>query len=183
MTVIQKKLADAINRKNQIASYCPSIMICGAGNFPTRKKEKQNDMNFKFWNECGDLFGTDNYCFNKIETILSNKVIYSNDEFALEKLKDKLNGLEEAQKEMKATNAYYREHKTMKDYGDLTDEQADKMDKAILSSLWQKPYAPFELSGNSSAIKTVKERIATFEKMKTVETEYEKSRRRGSCRE
>lgn len=33
-------LAEAINRDNEIGTRCPSVLICGAGNFPTRKKEK-----------------------------------------------------------------------------------------------------------------------------------------------
>ena len=166
------KLAWAINRKNQIASYCPSIMICGGGNFPVRKKEKQNDMNFKFWNECGDLFNEENYYYKKIDTILSNKVIYSNDELVIEKLQDKLKELQELQEEMKIANAYYRKNKTMKDFEELTDEKAEKWDKAILESWDKKPYATFELSNNSGNIKNVIDRIARLEKLKQVETEY-----------
>ena len=36
-----KTLAEAINRDNEIGTRCPSVMICGPANFPTRKKEKQ----------------------------------------------------------------------------------------------------------------------------------------------
>lgn len=34
-------LAEAINRKNEIGTRCPSVLICGPANFPVRKKEKQ----------------------------------------------------------------------------------------------------------------------------------------------
>lgn len=34
-------LAQAINRDNEIGTRCPSVMISGPANFPTRKKEKQ----------------------------------------------------------------------------------------------------------------------------------------------
>ena len=36
-----KKLAENINKRFNIDISCPSIMITGAGNFPTKKKEKQ----------------------------------------------------------------------------------------------------------------------------------------------
>ena len=36
-----KTLAEATNKENEIGTRCPSVMICGAGNFPVRKKQKQ----------------------------------------------------------------------------------------------------------------------------------------------
>ena len=36
-----KTLAYAINEENRIGCMCPSVMISGGSNFPTRKKEKQ----------------------------------------------------------------------------------------------------------------------------------------------
>lgn len=38
-----KKLANHINKGFNIEMMCPSIMISGGSNFPTRKKEKQNE--------------------------------------------------------------------------------------------------------------------------------------------
>ena len=61
-----KKLAFAINKENSIEAMCPSIMISGAGNFPVRKKEKQNAMRHSFWQEYGSLFDEHNYYYNKI---------------------------------------------------------------------------------------------------------------------
>lgn len=37
-----KKLARWYDDFNRNGAICPSVLICGAGNFPTRKKEKQN---------------------------------------------------------------------------------------------------------------------------------------------
>lgn len=37
-----KKLAEYYNDYYRNEAYCPSVMISGAGNFPVRKKEKQN---------------------------------------------------------------------------------------------------------------------------------------------
>ena len=46
-----KKYADWINKKNKIDTLVPSAMIVGPGNFPTRKKEKQNAMRDKHFQE------------------------------------------------------------------------------------------------------------------------------------
>ena len=170
-----QKLAQAINRHNKITAYCPSIMITGGANFPTRKKEKQNSMEEKFWSECGELFDTKNRYYDKIDTILSNKVIYSNDELAIEKLKEKLEGLKEYQEYMKSANAYFKKNGTMVGYADLTDEEALKFDASILKySYDRKAYETYQLQNNLGAIKQTTERIEQLEKMKSSATEYEK---------
>ena len=49
-----KKLADNYNKGFRIELMCPSILISGAGNFPVKKKEKQNearDRNLKEYNQ------------------------------------------------------------------------------------------------------------------------------------
>ncbi|HHU21748.1 MAG TPA: hypothetical protein GXZ51_04830 [Acholeplasma sp.] len=156
------KLANAINRENTIRASCPSVMICGPANFPTRKKEKQNAAMDKFWQECGDLFSpTDNYYFKKIENILLNKTIYSGDALAIEKLEIKLADLTEFQEEMKSANAYYRKNKTMKGYAELTDEEAEKLDNAIVNGYsWeQRPYPSYKLTNNNGKIKQTRDRL------------------------
>ena len=96
------KLASAINRENSIRARVPSVMICGSGNFPVRKKEKQNAAMQRFWQESGDLFEpTENYYYNKIAGILMNTTIYSGDALAIEKLENKISDLLETQEEMK----------------------------------------------------------------------------------
>ena len=161
------KLAAAINRENHIRAMCPSVMISGAGNFPVRKKEKQNAAMDKFWAESGDLFDpTENYYFKKIRAHLTNKTIYSNDALALEKLQNKLKDLEEKQAEMKAYNAYYRKNKTLKGFEGLSDEDAERLDKEIEKSWYQQPFAPYELSNNNGKIKQTKERIAELTRLK-----------------
>ena len=45
-----KNLAGYYNKHYRIETMCPSIMVSGAGNFPTNKKNKQNearDRNYK----------------------------------------------------------------------------------------------------------------------------------------
>jgi len=156
------KLAMAINRENEIRSRVPSVMICGSGNFPVKKKEKQNAAMQRFWEESGDLFSpTENYYFKKIENILLNTTIYSNDALAIEKLEIKLADLTEFQEEMKSANAYYRKKGTMKGYSDVTDEQAAKWDDKIENGYsWEKQaYSSYELKNNNGKIKQTRDRL------------------------
>lgn len=156
------KLANAINRKNTIRASCPSVLIGGPANFPVRKKEKQNAAMDKFWKESGELFSpTENYYFKKIQNILSNNTIYSNDALAIEKLEIKLADLTEFQEEMKKANAYYRKNKTMKGYADVTDEQAIKWDYKIENGYsWEKQaYPSYKLTNNNANIRRLKQRL------------------------
>lgn len=162
-----KKLAEAIDRDNEITARVPSVMIAGGSNFPVRQKEKQNAAHDKFWSECGSLFTvTGNYYFRKIENILTNTTIYSNDALALEKLQNKLADLEEEQSRMKSANAYYRKNKTMKGYEGISDERAAILDAKISQFPQQQPYASYYLTNINARIKRTKERIAEIEKAK-----------------
>lgn len=163
------KLASAINHENEIRSRVPSIMVCGAGNFPVRKKEKQNAAMEKFWAENGELFDpTNNYYYKKIQTILTNTTIYSNDALAIEKLENKLTDLKEHQEAMKAANAYYRKNGTMKGYSNLTEEKAAALDKVISSnySFQQMPYPSYLLTNNNGKIKQTRDRLELLKKEK-----------------
>lgn len=92
-----KKVASAIDKSNRIGAMCPSVMICGAGNFPTRRKEKQVAAMENHYKETKYLYNTDdsNYYFKKIRTILTDSgVIKSDDKNAVQKIKDKIAMLE-----------------------------------------------------------------------------------------
>lgn len=164
-----QKLAALIDKENHINTMCPSVMISGAGNFPVRKKQKQNEAWDRLMREQGELYTpTNNYYFRKIETLLTNKTIYSNDEFAVEKLQNKLSDHEELHAKMKAQNAYYRKHGTMKGYEGITDEEAEKRDAKIQASMYweQQPFPSYYLSSNNAEIKRIKARIESITKLK-----------------
>ena len=162
-----KKLAAAIDRDNEITARVPSIMIAGGSNFPVRQKEKQNAAHDNFWSECGELFKpTENYYFAKIENILTNTTIYSNDALVIEKLTNKLAELEEKQAEMKAFNAYFHKNGKMKGYEGISDERAAILDAEISQFPQQQPYASYYLTNINARIKRTKERIAEIEKAK-----------------
>mgnify|MGYP002508686165 CR=1 FL=1 len=100
-----KRMAEYMNRDIHIGCMCPSVMISGAGNFPVRKKEKQNqawDKNHQFFNETQGIL-------SKMESILHGKeLIKSSDEDAIERLEEKLENLKDMQERMKAANKAVR---------------------------------------------------------------------------
>ena len=163
-----KKLADWYNKQFKIESMYPSVMISGAGHFNVQKKEKQNQAQSKHYAEYDNIQSI----LYKIKNLPKTaKIIKSGDADAVEKLKAKIEKLEADQTEMKEINAYYRKHKTMKGYADLTEEQAKEYDKAIEESLYKVPYARFELTNNNAKIRNAKERLASLEKVKATAEE------------
>ena len=97
INLYSKKVADAIDKSNRIYSMCPSVMICGAGNFPIRKKEKQIAAIDRYYEDTKTLFNSDtsNYYFKKIHSLLTDSgVIKSDDKNAVQMIKDKIAKLE-----------------------------------------------------------------------------------------
>lgn len=93
-----RKLAENLNSRNQIDTRCPSWLICGGGNFPTRKKEQQNaarDRNFEDFNYVQELL-------TKIKGT-GTAGISGTDPDAVEKLKAKLAKMQEYHEAIKRT--------------------------------------------------------------------------------
>ena len=151
-----RRLAENINQSNSISTRVPSILISGGGNFPVRKKEKQNraaDKNMEEWRQIREL----------LDKIKSTGLggISADEPDAVTKLKAKLERLEAFQDKMKAVNAYYRKHKTLDGCPQLSAEEIEKL-KAAMARSWRaqpKPYESYELSNNNSSIRQVKARI------------------------
>ena len=160
-----RKLAANMNKGYEIDARVPSILIAGGSNFPTRKKEKQNaarDTNYREWQEIQGL----------LDKIRSTGMggISADDPNAVQKLEQKLAGLEKSQETMKAVNAYYRKHKTLDGCPHLSPEGIEKM-KAEMSSSWHyedKPYPTWALSNNNAEIRRVKERIKSLSRQKEI---------------
>lgn len=164
-----RKLADFINRDNAITARVPSVMIAGASNFPVRKKEKQNAALSKLYEENSDLFSPEScYYMKKIRTILTNDVIYSDDDCVIEKLQDKLTDLKEKHSERVKQNAYFRKNKTMVGYEGLSEEQAKRIDQKIAEDFaWNnQPHPTWKLQNENAEIKRIEKRIADITKIK-----------------
>ena len=170
-----RKLSIYYNDYYRNEASCPSIMISGGGNFPVRKKEKQNS---RIETLCKEWEYLQSYA-GKIENLLTMKQpILSGDEQAVELLQEKLDAMVETQEMMKAVNAYYRKEKTLDGCPNLTQEEIEAL-KAEMSSKWHwadTPYLPYELSNNNASIKRTRERLESLKKVKEAgsqETENE----------
>lgn len=168
-----KKLADNWNTGSRIELMCPSVMIVGSAKFPVQKKEKQNRARERNYEEYQKI---QNY-LHKIEALLYDEGrILSNDKAAVQKLQEKLDALEQKQKQMKKVNAYYRKHKTLNGCPNLTPEEIENLQLEMQES-WHyadKPYLSWQLTNNNQNIHRTKERLASLKVAKEKETsEYE----------
>ena len=156
-----RKLAQNMNSGYEIDARVPSVMIAGSANFPVRKKEKQNaarDRNMQEWRDIQELL-------NKIRGVGTGG-ISADDPDAVEKLKKKLEALEESQETMKFTNDYYRKNNTLDRCPFLTQEQIQKL-KSDMESNWHYgnvPYLPWKLANNNAEIRRVRKRIEELER-------------------
>ena len=152
-----QRLADWYNKQFAIDMRCPSIMIAGGSNFPVRKKEKQVaalDKHYALYGELQDYK-------EKIKKLANSaNIIKSSDSDAIEKLKAKIEKAEKLQATMKAVNAYFRKHGTLKGYGD------GEYDNFTIDSLYGVPYPPYCLTNNNAKIRAAKQRIKELEEAK-----------------
>lgn len=176
-------LAEAINRDNEIGTRCPSVLVCGASNFPIRKKEKQIaawDKNMENFRKAGHYLDM----LKRAHTL----AVKSDDPEVLDFLRAKLAGLEEAHALMVSANAYYRKNKTLEGFEGIP---ADTMawitrpgvylpggrngDGSPLA-FYGKPFPTYELTNSNANIKRVKQRIETLEAVKaskSIEEEHD----------
>lgn len=169
-----RKMAEYTNKDIAIGCMCPSVMISGAGNFPVRKKEKQNaawERNMQNYNYVQEIL-------KKIEAIAYGKeIIKSDDERAVEKLEEKLADLRELQEQMKAANKAIRLKDTEKGDDQLrelgyTDEQIKKLREPDFCG--RVGYPDYQLQNNNANIHRVEGRLKQLKVAKergTTETE------------
>lgn len=176
-------LAEAINRDNEIGTRCPSVLICGASNFPTRKKEKQ----IAAWDKNMENFRKADHYLDMLKRA-HTLAVKSDDPEVLDFLRAKLAGLEEAHALMVSANAYYRKNKTLEGFEGIP---ADTMawitrpgvylpggrngDGSPLA-FYGKPFPTYELTNSNANIKRVKQRIETLEAVKaskSIEEEHD----------
>lgn len=160
------RLAHYYNEDSRINMMCPSVLISGPANFPTRKKEKQNAAMDKNMTYLADT----NKIIDKLRGILYGKdIISSDDEQAIEKLETKIAKLKDEQEMMKSVNAYYRKNKTLDGCEDLTADMAAKLKKEMANS-WNsdKPYPTFMLSNNNANIRRLEQRLAEIQATKEI---------------
>lgn len=166
------KLAEAINTKNKIDSQCPSVLISGSGNFPTRKKAKQNLARDNFYKEYGQLFDpTSNYYIDKIRNLLQPKAIKSGDELAIEKLELKIKDLKDYHEVMKRANTYYRKYGNLDNFEELTDKEKAEIKRTMqIIKLYDVPFPSYHLTNNGANIRRLEKRLEELKKVKEAPT-------------
>lgn len=157
-----RKLAENMNASYSIEARCPSILISGGGNFPVRKKEKQNaarDRNLEEWNYIQGLL-------DKIRGVGTGG-ISSDDPQAVEKLEAKLATLEKHQEMMKAANAAIRMKDPVKrdaklaDLGYTPEQITQLMEPDFCGRIGYPAYA---LQNNNANIRRIRGRIQELKK-------------------
>ena len=157
-----RKLAENMNASYSIEARCPSILISGGGNFPVRKKEKQNaarDRNLEEWNYIQGLL-------DKIRSVGTGG-ISSDDPQAVEKLEAKLAALEKHQEMMKAANAAIRMKDPAKGDAKLAELGYTPEDIAKLREpdfCGRIGYPAYALQNNNATIRRIRGRIAELKK-------------------
>lgn len=157
-----RKLAENMNASYSIEARCPSILISGGGNFPVRKKERQNaarDRNLEEWNYIQGLL-------DKIRSVGTGG-ISSDDPQAVEKLEAKLAALEKHQEMMKAANAAIRMKDPAKGDAKLAELGYTPEDIAKLRApdfCGRIGYPAYELQNNNANIRRIRGRIAELKK-------------------
>lgn len=157
-----RKLAENMNASYSIEARCPSILISGGGNFPVRKKERQNaarDRNLEEWNYIQGLL-------DKIRSVGTGG-ISSDDPQAVEKLEAKLAALEKHQEMMKAANAAIRMKDPAKGDAKLAELGYTPEDIAKLRApdfCGRIGYPAYELQNNNANIRRIRGRIEELKK-------------------
>lgn len=157
-----RKLAENMNASYSIEARCPSILISGGGNFPVRKKEKQNAARDRNLEECNYIQGL----LDKIRSVGTGG-ISSDDPQAVEKLEAKLATLEKHQEMMKAANAAIRMKDPAKGDAKLAELGYTPEDIAKLRApdfCGRIGYPAYELQNNNANIRRIRGRIAELKK-------------------
>ena len=156
-------LAAAINRDNEIGTRCPSVMICGAGNFPTRKKEKQ----VAAWDKNRETWAKAEHYLNELKSA-HTLAIKSDDPEVLDYLNQKLLALTIEHETQLLANEYWRKHgHSLDGCPYLTPAQINEINEREKYyygdiSNWP-PFLPWQLSNGNASIKRCRERIEAIE--------------------
>lgn len=160
-----KRYANYINESNKVESSYPSWFIAGPANYNVKKSEAKNSRLRSLYEENEKyLDPEDNPYLRKIQAILSNASIKSNDSNVIGKLEQKLTNLQNSHAAMLAANAYIRKNGTLEGFKHehMTEDELNKA-----KDFWDRwHYSPFYTSNTSAEIRRVKDRIESIKKVK-----------------
>ena len=180
-----RRLADWTNAYNRNEASCPSVLISGAGNFPTRKKEKQNAREGALWEQYREI----EKILDKIRGIGTGPVDLT-DPDARAILEDQRATAQKLLDDAKAANAYYRKHKTLDGCPGITEKEMEWLTRTgVFASgdgtpiaLYGCPFPAYELSSRREKIKRIEARLAELDRLEQMqnaddnETEFDGGR-------
>ena len=157
-----RRLAEVINKQNEIDARVPSVMIAGPANFPVKAKERQNAARDRNSEEYAEVQGI----LSRIKSVGMGGIM-SDDKNAVAKLTAKLEALERLQARMKAANAAVRMKDTAQGDAKLrelhfTDDEIRQLRTPDYSG--RVGFASYELTNNNANIRRIRERLAALEK-------------------
>lgn len=155
-----RRLADNINARNRNTASCPSVMIAGLANFPTRKKARQNAREDSLMREYQEI----QHILHQIHTTGTGG-IQSGDPEAVRQLEEKLARLEKDHSAMKAANAYYRKHKTLDGCPGLTPELARQVNSFRADGA--APFSGYPMQLSLANIKRTRQRLEELKAAKS----------------
>lgn len=162
-----RKYADYLNAYYRNEASCPSVLICGAGNFPTRKKAKQNARRDTLHNEYNYL---EAYARRIKSLLYYDAPIKASDDDAIERLEDKISDLEASRDLMKAINVHYRKFGNMEDFElDIPDTLQHHIDFRIKNNLVFGT-SLFDTSNTNAELRRCKQRLEKLKELKSQET-------------
>lgn len=152
-----KRYAQWLNEGYRIDAMCPSVMVAGGGNFPARKKQRQNAMRDKHYKQLDEIMGIK----ERIRK-LGTGGIQSGDPDAVGKLTAKADALQARQDAMKAANAHYRKRGTIEGF-ECGDAGIIEEARENLRMYGRTPFPPYKLQNNLANIKRTRQRIQELE--------------------
>lgn len=156
-----RKYAEWLNEGYRINAMCPSILVSGGGNFPVRKKERQNARRESHMERYEKIMGIK----RRIASIGTGG-IQAGDPNALERLETKAKRLEERQDMMKRANAHYRKNGTLEGFDGVGADEAERIKHDMERFGMSKPFPSWQLSNNLATIKRTRARIAELQREK-----------------
>nr|DAV00998.1 MAG TPA: protein of unknown function (DUF3560) [Caudoviricetes sp.] len=161
-----RKYAEWLNDGYRIDAMCPSILVSGGGNFPVRKKERQNARRKSHMERYEKVMGIK----RRIASIGTGG-IQAGDPNALERLEAKAKRLEERQDMMKRANAHYRKNGTLEGFDGVGADEAERINHDMERFGISKPFPSWQLSNNLATIKRTRARIAELQREKESDAE------------
>lgn len=168
-----RRLAEWTNAYNRNGASCPSVLVSGAGNFPMRKKARQNAREESLWAERQEI----DSLLDKIKSTGTGPIDLA-DPHAREMLEDRIQSIQAEIEKGKALNAWMRKHHTFSGFPGLSEEQAEKMDRDFADLVKRcpfhsKPYPDFELASLRGKLKRVQDRLAELKSKQSTGNEEE----------